>query len=231
MSRGDVLAILLAHNEADCVATTVHELRERARELDFVVVDDGSHDDTAAEAERAGATVLRHATRRGVAQAEVTGLEYARAHGYLKAVRLDADGQHDPASAAAMIEALNRADLIIGSRFLGDDAWEGSLPRRLGGRALTAMISLATGQRITDPTSGFRAFGPPAMAMLCGAQLHGYPEPESILLALRSGLRVAEVPVTMRPRRSGSSSLTAVASTLFMARATLAVARELLRRR
>jgi glycosyltransferase involved in cell wall biosynthesis len=227
----EALAILPARDEGASVGATVRELRVNLPQLDVLVVDDGSTDDTAAAAERAGATVLRHPTGQGVARAEATALRYAEERNYRHVVRLDADGQHDPASVPAVLAALEHADLVVGSRFLGEDASASTVPRRLGSRLLAAMLWVSTGQKLTDPTSGFRGFGPRGVALLHRAELTGYPEPESILLALRSGLRVAEVPVRMRPRGAGKSSLTPLTSTRFMVKATVAIARELLRRR
>ncbi len=226
----NAVAIVLAYNEAACIAEFVQELRRSCPALAVVVVDDGSADDTAAVARRGGATVLRHPYNLGVAAAESTGLLYAVRKGYTRVVRLDGDGQHDPAYVADLLDAVARgADVAVGSRYLGIKSFASTALRRAGSQYLSWLLSALCGMRITDPTSGFRAFSRAAARGFAESPPHDYPEPESALWACRRGLRVVEVPVAMRPRSTGTSSITPVRSLYYMVKVSLALTLERLR--
>jgi glycosyltransferase involved in cell wall biosynthesis len=218
------LIILLAYNEEACIADVVTELRREVPGVDVAVVDDGSRDRTSERAREAGAHVLRHPINLGVAAAEATGLLYALRHGYSRALRMDGDGQHDPHSVPALLEALEKgAELVVGSRFAGVSSFRSTWLRRLGSGLISGLLSSLCRQRITDPTSGFRGFGPRAMRYFSTHFPHDYPEPESVLMASRQRLPIAEVPVKMRARRAGESTLTAWRSTFYMAKVSFAL--------
>jgi hypothetical protein len=145
---------------------------------------------------------------------------------------MDGDGQHDPAFAGALLDAVrDGADLVVGTRFGGLQSFESTALRRAGNALLSAVVSALCRQEVTDPTSGFRAFGPRAAAFFAGVHPHDYPEPESLLMAHRQGFRIREVPVRMRPRTTGRSSLTAGRSAYYMVKTSLALTLELLRAR
>ncbi|QRK08697.1 glycosyltransferase family 2 protein [Archangium violaceum] len=218
------LIILLAYNEEACIADVVAELRRELPGIDVAVVDDGSRDQTSERAYAAGAHVVRHPINLGVAAAEATGLLYALRHGYSRAVRMDGDGQHDPHSVPAMLKALEQgAELVVGSRFAGVASFRSTWLRRFGSRLISGLLSSLCKQRITDPTSGFRGFGPRAMRFFSTRFPHDYPEPESVLMASRQHFPIVEVPVRMRSRRAGASSLTAWRSTFYMAKVSFAL--------
>jgi glycosyltransferase involved in cell wall biosynthesis len=224
------LVILLAHNEAECIGSTVRELLQTVPSIDVLVVDDGSSDATASEAHAAGAFVVRHPFNLGVAAAEATGLLYAERNAHPYAVRMDGDGQHDPAFVSALLETLREgADLAVGSRFKALTSFRSSLLRRIGNRFLASLLTTLCRQRVTDPTSGFRGFGPRAIRSFSREHPHDYPEPESWLMAYRQGLRVCEVAVRMRPRRTGVSTLTPLRSALYMVKVSFALVLELAR--
>jgi glycosyltransferase involved in cell wall biosynthesis len=149
----------------------------------------------------------------GVGSAMRAGLSYARRHGYDSAVRIDADGQHVPADIEQMLEPIrqSRADAVQGSRFLGSNAGvrHHSATVRAAQRGLALCLSMLTRARVTDPTSGFYAYGPRAMALLAHDHPTGYPEPEMRLMLSRNTLAVVEVPIESRPRQGGRTSLTA----------------------
>lgn len=222
--REGTLIILLAYNEEACIADVVTELRRELPRLDVAVVDDGSRDRTAERAREAGASVLRHPINLGVAAAEATGLLYALRRGYTRVVRMDGDGQHDPQSVAGLLEALERgAELVVGSRYAGTVSFRSTWLRRLGSGLISRLLSSLCKQRISDPTSGFRGFGPRAIRYFSTHFPHDYPEPESVLMASRRGLPIAEVPARMRSRRAGESSLTPWRSTFYMAKVSFAL--------
>ncbi|TMK55402.1 MAG: glycosyltransferase family 2 protein [Actinobacteria bacterium] len=185
-------------------------MRAIARPLDTLVVDDGSHDATAAVAAKAGATVVSLPFNLGVGGAVRTGLRYAAEHGYDRAVVIDADGQHQASEIADLLGALDRdADVAVGSRFaVGAGEYRVSKTRRAAMRVLARIVQSLTGQRFTDPTSGFRAFGRPAIEVLA----RDYPVEyladtvEVLLIVCSAGLTVAEVPSAMRVRAGGRPS-------------------------
>ncbi len=226
-----VLALIPAYNEAATIGSVVAALRRM--EFDVAVVDDGSTDETAAVARAHGATVLVHAANAGTGAAEQTGFLYALRGGYDAAVRLDGDGQHDPAGVTEIVQALTAGDvdLVVGSRFLTDHGYRSTFPRRIGIRLLGVTITLLIGALITDPTSGFRGVNRKALRVLAHRQPEDYPEPESIVSAYRAGCRIREVPARMRARRDGRSSIGLLASIYYMFKVTLAIGVDLLRRR
>ncbi|MFT3842593.1 MAG: glycosyltransferase family 2 protein [Myxococcaceae bacterium] len=224
------LVALLAHNESECIAETVRELRSQLPQVTVLAVDDGSSDDTAARALAAGAIVVRHPFNLGVAAGEATGLAYAIAHGFDRVIRMDGDGQHDPRSATALLEALDQgAELVVGSRFLAERTFESSGLRRAANRFLAALLTRLCGFAVTDPTSGYRAVAGRALPYFAEHFPNQYPEPESLLMASRRGFKVKEVAVAMRPRRTGRSSLTPFRSAFYMLKVCFALTLELLR--
>ncbi len=226
------LAVLLAYEEEAAIGRTVEELRRELPEAALLVVDDGSSDRTAAAARAAGARVARHPFNLGVAAAEATGLRYALRHGHPAVVRMDGDGQHDPKSARELLAAVERgAELAVGSRFLEREGFQSSAARRAGNALLARIVSSLCGQSVTDPTSGLRAFGGRAIPFFAERFPHDYPEPESLVWAHRAGLCVEEIPVQMRPRLAGRSSLTPWKSGYYMVKVTLALGLELARGR
>ena len=190
-------------------------------------LDDGSHDRTAQVARTAGARVLRLPFNLGIGGAVQTGFRYAHENEFELAVRVDGDGQHDPAQLGAVIEPVLRgeADIVVGSRYLspGGDGYRSSVPRRVGIRILASVVSLLTGQRITDPTSGFQALNRKAIALFAADYPHDYPEVEALVLLLRHRLRLREVPIEMRPRAAGRSSIQTLSSGYYMVKVLLAL--------
>jgi glycosyltransferase involved in cell wall biosynthesis len=220
-----VLVIVPAHNEARNLPAVLRAIRALPAGHDVCVVDDGSTDDTAKIAARAGATVLRNAVNLGIGGAVQAGYLWARERGYDAAVQIDGDGQHDPAYVAAALEPVagGRADVVIGSRFLEDGGFRSTLARRIGIRYLSWFLRLRCGARVTDPTSGFRAASRRAIELFAGWYPSDYPEPEAIAFATRNGLRVLEVPVRMRDREHGESSINVFRTLYYLVKVSLAL--------
>ncbi len=220
-----VLAIVPAYNEARSLPAVLGTLHAKAPDCDVCVVDDGSTDGTGEVARRHGATVLANPFNLGIGGAVQAGYLWARDRGYDAAVQIDGDGQHDPGYIAAAIAPVRegRADLVIGSRFLEPGGFRSTSLRRSGIRYLSWLLRLRCGARVTDPTSGFRAAGRRAIELFAGQYPPDYPEPESVALATRRGLRVAEVPVRMEPRTHGESSITAWRTLYYLVKVTLAL--------
>lgn len=220
-----VAAIVPAYNEAKNLPGVVDALRREAPGCDVCVVDDGSTDGTAGVAARLGAIVLRSPLNLGIGGAVQAGYLWARDHGYDAAVQVDGDGQHDPAylSAALRPIAEGRADVVIGSRFLGGEGYRSTALRRAGIRYLSWFLRLRCGARVTDPTSGFRAASRRAIELFAARYPSDYPEPEAVALAQGAGLRIAEVPVCMEERRHGASSITPWKTVYYLIKVSLAL--------
>jgi len=219
------LVVVPAFNEAETIARVVRDLRRRAPWADTVVVNDGSDDATAEAARAAGVKVLDLPVNLGIGGAVQTGYRYARDHGYDLAFQFDGDGQHRASLLAGLARPVleDQADLVIGSRFLRPRGMTAYGLRRMGIRVLAATISSVLGQRITDPTSGFRVAGRRAIHLFATEYPQDYPEPESLVLLVRQGLRIREAPATMRRRRGGQTSIGLWAGFHYMSKVILAV--------
>jgi glycosyltransferase involved in cell wall biosynthesis len=226
------IAIVPARNEAGSVGAVVREIRALDPGLDVVVIDDGSTDRTAAEARAAGAHVVRLAFNLGIGGAVQTGFRYAFEHGFELAVRLDGDGQHDPAELPRLVAPVTagEADIAVGSRFAGERGYKPPLTRRIGIVLFARVVSLLTRQRVTDTTSGFQALNRSAIALFAADYPHDYPEVEAAVMVFRHRLRLVEVPVQMRERVAGTSSITAVRSVYYAIKVLLATFVALVRR-
>ena len=214
------LAIVIpAYNEAESLPALIAEIRESGGEIGIVVVDDCSDDDTPDLLPALDVRWLRLHERLGIGPAVRTGLRYAHRLGYETIVRLDADGQHRPAEIPRVLAPIvgGHADAVQGSRYTGATGYQSRGALRLGQRGLAALLSRMMRRRVTDPTSGFWGFGPRAVRLLAEHHPSGYPEPELLLLLHRNGLRVDEVPIDMRPRRAGRTSLTPPRAALALA--------------
>jgi glycosyltransferase involved in cell wall biosynthesis len=235
----DTLAIVLAFNEEASLPDVLRCLAATCPELEVLVVNDGSEDRTGEVGRAAGARVVDLPYNSGVATAEQTGFLHALDRGFLYTVRLDGDGQHDPAEAARLLAELRagNADLVIGSRFVAPPAGGAGTPgarpplaRRAGIAWLSFLVRVLSGQVVTDPTSGYRAFSQRAVRFLASAYPADYPEPESILMLSRGGFRIVEVPASSRARQGGRSSIGRLAGFQYVLKVTFALLIQRLRR-
>jgi len=228
-----VVAIVPAFNEEHTVPQVIDELRAFDSRIDIVVVDDGSVDLTADAAAARGAKVLRLPFNLGIGGAVQTGFRFAFERGYDVAVRVDGDGQHEPAQLGRILEPVlrNEVDIAVGSRFAGGtDGYRSSRSRRVGIRILAWVVSRIVGQPVTDTTSGFQAVNRRGIALFAHDYPHDYPEVEATVMVFRHRLRLAEVPVSMRERGGGRSSITALRSIYYMVKVLLAIFVGLFRR-
>jgi glycosyltransferase involved in cell wall biosynthesis len=226
------VAVLPAYNEERNIARVLAELRDVDPGLEVVVISDGSTDRTAEIAAEGGAHVIRLPFNLGIGGAVQTGFRYVWEEGYELAVRLDGDGQHDPGQLPAIVAPVvaGEADIVVGSRFLGTGPYRSSPARRVGIRILARVVSAIARQRLTDTTSGFQALNRRGIALYAADLPRDYPEVEGMVMAIRHHLRVREVPVTMREREHGRSSIGALASVYYMIKVLLAVFVDLFRR-
>jgi glycosyltransferase involved in cell wall biosynthesis len=230
---GRGIAIVPAFNEAKNIGRVVDELLAfDGGGFDVVVVSDGSTDATAEVAAAHGAHVVKLPFNLGIGGAVQTGFRYAWENGYELAVRCDGDGQHDPSELPKVLAPVlaGDADIVVGSRFTGAEGYRSSAVRRIGIRLLASVVSLIARQRVTDTTSGFQALNRKALALFAADYPHDYPEVEGIVMTIRHRLRLQEVPVRMRERDHGQSSITALRSIYYMAKVLLALFVGLFRR-
>jgi glycosyltransferase involved in cell wall biosynthesis len=220
------VAIVPAFNEEGCIGEVIGEIRAFDPGLEIVVIDDGSVDATSRVARAAGAHVLKLPFNLGIGGAVQTGFRYAHENDFELAVRVDGDGQHDPAQLRAVIDPVLRdeVDIAVGSRYLAaNGGYRSSATRRVGIRILAGTVSVLTRQRITDPTSGFQALNRKAIRLFAADYPHDYPEVEGLVMLIRHRLRFCEVPVAMRPRAAGRSSIRALSSVYYMVKVLLAL--------
>ena len=153
------------------------------------------------------------------------GYKYAYEKGYEIAIQVDGDGQHDPREIPKLLHVLDeeKADVVIGSRFIGDSEYKSSVMRRLGSLILSKAISMVVGQKLTDPTSGFRAANRRAIQLFSANYPQDYPEPEAMVLLHQCGLKMKEIPVRINQRYSGESSITKIRSIYYMVKVLLAI--------
>lgn len=226
-----VLVVLPALNEAPSVGGVVRDVRDSCPAYDVLVVDDGSTDETAKRASDAGAMVCSLPFNLGVGGAMRVAYKFALRHGYDIVVQVDADGQHDPAYIQKLVGGLSDVDLMIGARFAGVGDYRAAFSRRLAMRLLASVLSRLARVRLTDVTSGFRAAGPRCIELFA---LH-YPAEylgdtvESLVIALRTGCSVEQMPVEMRVRSHGAPSQSSFRATLYLARAMAALGLALVR--
>ena len=204
------LAVVPAYNEAVCVGDVVRSLRKHAPQYDVLVIDDGSTDATARIAEDAEARVVRLPFNLGIGGAVQSGFQYALENDYDYAVQVDGDGQHDAREIGRLEWAMRdeQVDIVCGSRFLTEDrTYPAPISRRTGIHVFAYLLSRIVGQRVSDPTSGFRLFNRRGIAVFARDYPHDYPEVEAILMVHWHRLRMCEVPVRMFARNGGVSSI------------------------
>ena len=223
--EGPVVAVVPAWNEAATVGGVVRALKSLAEAPLVVVVDDGSTDATGAAAREAGAVVLTPPFNLGIGGAVQTGLRWAAERGARAVVQVDGDGQHPPDQVGSILGPVlaGRADVCIGSRFLRGEGDQSTPARRAGIAWLAFLVRLRCGRTFTDPTSGFRAFGPAATAWLAEEYPEDYPEPQVLAPLVRRGFRIEEVPVRMEARGGGRTSIRGAGPALYMAKVSVAV--------
>ena len=225
------LIIIPAYNESANIEKTVRDIVENANDFDYVIINDCSTDNTREICEKNGFNIVNLPINLGIGGAVQTGYQYAEENGYDLAVQVDGDGQHDPQFLRQMSEYMesHNADMVIGSRFIECEGFQSSFLRRVGIIYFTKLIKLCTGKKITDPTSGLRMVGRNIIQLFAESYPKDYPEPESVVAALRKGYVVDEIPVVMRERQGGESSITMKKSVYYMIKVTIAILMEVMR--
>ncbi len=218
------LIIIPAYNEADNLPKLFNSLKETGEDYDIVVINDCSKDNTEAVCREHGVKVISLPVNLGIGGAVQTGYRYAFYKGYDAAVQVDGDGQHDPQFIRFLIKRLEEGnDLCIGSRFIENEGFQSSKSRRVGIKYFSWLIRLLTRKRITDPTSGFRACNRNVIRLFANEYPKDFPEPETVVTVLRNKLKVTEMPVIMKSREGGVSSITNRKAVYYMIKVSLAI--------
>lgn len=219
------LIIIPAYNEQACIENTIREVENCGMDVDYLVVNDCSKDATKEILERMGANYVSLPVNLGIGGGMQTGYLYAMENGYDIAVQIDGDGQHDPAYLRHVIGPIVRgeADMVIGSRFINKEGFQSSAARRMGITFLSRLIELLCGVKVLDVTSGMRASGRALIERFAVSYPQDYPEPEVILSCGLEGYKVMEVPVVMRERGGGVSSINLLRSVYYMIKVSLAL--------
>jgi glycosyltransferase involved in cell wall biosynthesis len=220
-----VLIIIPAYNEEASIEKVIKGVSLEVPQADVLVVNDGSNDFTSERAWQSGAIVLDLPFNLGIGGAMQAGYKYANEKGYEIAIQVDGDGQHDPKEIPQLMEVLEKkeADMAVGSRFVGETSYKGSTMRKVGISVLSNAISILIRQKVTDPTSGFRAANRRAIQLFVHNYPQDYPEPEVLVLLSRCGLKIKEVPATVYQREFGESSITKIRSIYYMVKVLLAI--------
>lgn len=223
MSR--ILLIIPAYNEAQSIDYVIQNIIRNYPQYDYVIVNDGSTDNTYDICKQRGYNVLNLSVNLGIGGAVQAGYLYAKRNHYDIAVQIDGDGQHDVAYVKDVIEPIlqGRADVVVGSRFVKKEGFQTTSSRRMGISLLSLFIKICTGKRIYDVTSGFRAANSRFIDVYGMDYPRDYPEPEALVIAMVYGGTVCEVPVVMKERQGGTSSINLKRSIYYMIKVSLAI--------
>ena len=207
-----VLMIIPAYNEENSIVSTVQSLSKanlKGDTLDYVIINDGSKDNTKKVCEENKLNFVNLPVNLGIGGAVQTGYKYALEHDYDVAIQFDGDGQHDSAYIDELVSEIKKgADIVIGSRYVAElSEFKSTFIRRIGIRFLSFLIKICTGKKIYDPTSGFRAANKDIIKLFANEYPTDYPEPDTIVSVIKKKYKVSEIPVKMKERMAGKSSL------------------------
>lgn len=224
------LIIMPARNEEQTVGTIIARLKALVPNADILVINDASTDKTAEVALRVGAKVINLPINLGYGGAVQTGFKYAVQKGYDVVILMDADGQHDPTCVPDLLKALQDADFVLGSRFLGNCQYKIPFARRLGMWFFSKIVRWVTGQPITDPTSGFQALRREVVEFLANDHYPiDFPDADVLILLHRAGFRIKEIPVIMRQRLHGVSMHSHLKAIYYVFKMSLSILATLMR--
>ena len=220
-----VLVIIPAYNEEKSIVNSVKKLKEHNEDIDYVVINDGSKDNTKKVCIENNINFIDLPTDLGIGGAVQTGYKYALKNNYDVAIQYDGDGQHDPKYISKMVDEIKKGnDIVIGSRYIEElSKFKSTFIRRLGIKILHFVIKITTFKNIYDPTSGYRAANKKVIKLFAHDYPIDYPEPESIVKVIKLGYKVSEIPVEMNERVNGKSSIRFFDSIYYMIKVNLAI--------
>lgn len=224
-SNNKNLILIPAYNEEKSIKDVVNKIYENTTDCDVVVVNDGSKDNTYIEAKKTKAIVIDLPNNLGIGGAVQTGYLYAYKNNYDIAIQVDADGQHDPKYINEMVEILKsgQADMVIGSRFIEKTSYKQTFFRMLGINITSGIIRVLTSKKIYDTTSGFRAINRDIIEDFANNYPYDYPEPCTNMEMILKGKEVVEIPVEMKQRETGVSSISPLKSVKYMLKVILSL--------
>jgi glycosyltransferase involved in cell wall biosynthesis len=227
------LIIIPAFNEQDSIGNVITEIKKSHPNFSIVVINDGSSDNTAGVARSTGVSVITMPYNVGIGGAVQTGFKFAFRYDFDYAIQVDADGQHISSEIDKILEPLEdeSSDVVIGSRYIGENNYQTPLLRRIGMLIFSAINFLAIRQKVTDNTSGFRSYNRKAIQFLSRTYSDDYPEVEAVMVLGKNGFRIKEIPVKMRARQGGHSSITALKSIYYMIKVSLSILVNIFRKR
>ena len=222
-----ILLIIPAYNEQDNILNTCKNIEKSGQDIDYVVINDGSIDDTEKILIKNKLNHIKLINNLGIGGAVQTGYKYAYENDYDIAIQFDGDGQHDVNYVPKICEPIKngQADMCIGTRYLDKSSseFQSTFMRRLGANIISLCIKIFTKKKITDPTSGFRAVNKKVIEEFAKNYPTEYPEPESTVSLLVNGYKVQEVPVSMNERTGGVSSIRLWKTADYMLKVVLAI--------
>lgn len=219
-----VLIIIPAYNEEESIKNTITNLKKINNQVDYIIINDCSKDKTRQICEENNYNIINLPVNLGIGGAVQTGYRFAEENGYDVAIQMDADGQHDPKYIEEMVKEIeNGNDLVIGSRFIKKEGFQSTWIRRMGINLYSNIIKVFTHKVIKDTTSGYRAANKKIIKLFSGDYPVDYPEPETNALIAKNGFKVKEVPMEMKERDGGNSSITPIKSIYYAVKVGLAV--------
>lgn len=218
------LVIIPAFNEEKTIKDVVENLEKLTTGYDYIIINDGSNDNTEQICRQNNLKHISLPQNLGIGGAVQTGYKYAKENNYDVAIQIDGDGQHDVTYLDSLVKKLDTGvDMCIGSRYIDKQGFQSSFMRRMGKNVISGWMKMLCGKKITDPTSGFRACNKKIIKMFSNDYPYDYAEPESIVRLLKNKYIVAEIPVVMKPRQGGKSSITPIKSFNFMIKVILSM--------
>lgn len=219
-----IIAIIPAFNEEKNIRRVIEDIKKHQPKVKIVVINDASTDNTEIEVKKSGETVITLPFNLGIGGAMQTGFKYAKENDFDIALQVDGDGQHMASQIERIIRPVinNEADVVIGSRFLSESDYRTKFWRRVGISIFALVNSFLVGRKITDSTSGFRAYNKKAISFLSQFYPQDYPEPEAVVELYRNEFSIKEVPVLMRKREEGKSSIGTLGSVYYMVKVLMA---------
>ncbi len=227
MKMNKILMIIPAYNEAQNIEGTINSIQQHnSNKYDILIINDGSTDETEKIVRNIpNVELLNLKVNLGIGGAVQTGFKYAHKYDYQIAIQFDGDGQHNAEEIEKLIAKVQNDgfDMVIGSRFIDKQGFQSTIMRRLGIIIFEVLNSVLIGQRISDNTSGFRAYSKRAIDYLSKNYPQDYPEPETVIILAKKGFRITEVPVIMNDRQGGVSSINGMKSMYYMVKVILSI--------
>ena len=216
-----VLVIIPAYNEESNIKKVVNDIQINAVDVDYVVVNDGSKDDTLDILKRNHYNYIDSICNLGLFGAVQTGFRYSLENDYDCAIQFDGDGQHLAKYIPLLMDEISKGnDIVIGSRFVNEK--KPISARMLGSRMISTSIKIVTGKSIKDPTSGFRAYNKSCIKEYA-LGMNNPPEPDTLVYMLKKGKKIKEVQVQMKDRESGESYLNLTNTIKYMSRMLISI--------